>query len=192
MGNTQHREIEANFINIDVSALKAKLIELGATDHGEVLLKERIFYPERRVRTGHNRFVRLRQYPDKTLIAYKDRQQLTVDGTEEIEFEVGDLELATLFIERMGMFPVRIIEKRRHSLTCGDVLYDFDVWPFGKPILQIEGPSAEAVQQASEQLGLAWKDALFDSPVTIMTKHFGVDFEGHKVVTFEKLEKYDE
>lgn len=191
MGNSDNREIEANFINFDVDGLKAKLIELGAIDHGEILLKERIFYPQATTQGGTPKFVRLRVMPDKILLAYKDRQKETVDGTEEIEFGIDDLELATLFVQRLGYHYIRNAEKKRHSFTLQNVLYDIDIWPFGKPILQIEGSSAEIVRRASEALGLAWDDATFTAPSDIFLQQ-GIDFESYKTITFEKLEQYND
>lgn len=189
MGNTDNREIEANFIHIDAEELKRKLTELGAQDHGEVLLRERIFYPQQNPRRGTGKFVRLRSDGTRILLAYKDRQRATIDGTEEIEFGVDDLERATLFVERLGFFLVRILEKRRHHFTIGPVDIDFDVWPIVKPILQIEGPKSEAVQRVAAQLGLAWEDANFEQPSGFF-RHFGVDFESYKVLTFDRLEQY--
>lgn len=187
MGNTDNREIEANFINFDVDELKAKLLEMGAIDNGEVLIHERIFYFGEMILDGGERFVRLRSMHDKVTLTYKHHQKDAVDGTEEIEFTVGDLELAALFVERLGLKLSGIVEKKRHNFTLGTVTFDFDTWPTVAPFLQIEGPSEDEVKIAATELGLDWNSALFGSTKKILADHMNLNFDDYKLLTFDKI-----
>lgn len=49
------KEIETRFLEIDKPALIAQLNKLGATDHGEILLKEIIFYDKDHTWPGEGR-----------------------------------------------------------------------------------------------------------------------------------------
>lgn len=187
MGNTDNREIEAKFLDIDVEALQRKLMELGASDMGEELLEERAFdFAGSGPRA--NRFVRLRKNSKRIVVAYKHFTEGNVDGAEEIEFGVSDLELATLFIQRLGLHMKRQQEQRRHSYQLGDVSFDFNTWPNAPTFLEIEGPSEAAVQQAAAAVGLDWNKAVFENTLTTLVDRFNIPVHTYSIYSFEKIE----
>jgi predicted adenylyl cyclase CyaB len=125
----EHQEIEVRFLEIDKDDLITKLNELGAIDHGEELLDERIIFDKDLHWQKAAKFMRLRTKGGKTTLAYKDRQdphQPSAHGTEEIEFQVSDPELAQALLSRLGYEPFRYQQKKRHSFLLGNVHVDID------------------------------------------------------------------
>jgi adenylate cyclase class IV len=58
------QEIECRFLEIDKDKLIQRLLELGATDKGEVLLEEIIMYDPAEDWRKDNKFIRLRKAGD--------------------------------------------------------------------------------------------------------------------------------
>lgn len=183
------REIEANFVGVDIKDVKRKIVAIGAMDVGEVLIHERIFDFVQKTLNGGDRFVRLRSMGGRTTLTYKHHQQEAVDGTEEIEFGVDDLELAALFVQRLGLTLAGIVEKKRHNFRLGDVTIDIDIWPTAEPLLQIEGPSEARVKEVAKQLGLDWNQALFGRTKQILIEKLGLDLDQYTLLTFDKVVK---
>lgn len=184
-----NREIEARFLNIDVLRLKQCLLELGATDHGEVILEEIIIYDsEFKWRDVDRRFIRLRRHGSKTLMTYKHHLTDQIDGVEEIEFEVSDLAKAKLLIERIGLVPFRHQEKRRHSFIFQNVKIDFDTWPGVPTYVELEGENEDEIKNLSSQLGFNWKEAVFDNAKIILEKVYAVPVGSLRWFTFSRIE----
>ena len=161
--NPKNLEIEARFLEIDAKELKRKLKKLGAKDFGEKLVSEIIFYdkdltwlPKRK------KFVRMRKVGKEIKLTFKNRLAPgTIDGTEEIEFSVGDWDQTKTFLERLGLVAYREQEKKRHTFLLGKVTFDIDTWPRIPTFLEIEGPSESLIRKSASLLDLDWSDAVF-------------------------------
>lgn len=182
------REIEARFLDINVPALQSKLLDLGAKDLGEELYTERTFDFDANDLSGNTRFVRIRATSKGITLCYKHRQQDAVDGTEEIEFGVDNLELATLFVQRLGLTLAREQEQKRHSFLLGDVSFDFNTWPTAPTFVEVEGASEEAVRAGAEKVGLNWENAVFENALRVLVDRFNIPVDTYKTFTFERIE----
>ena len=73
---------------------------------------------------------------------------------EELEVQVDDPATAAAMLEMLGYRVILRYEKRRESWTLGECLVELDTPPHIGLFVEIEGPTAEAVQEARARLNL--------------------------------------
>jgi adenylate cyclase class 2 len=185
----EYREIEVRFLEIDKDALLAKLRELGAEDLGEDLLDEKIIYDDGLTwRDSPGTFMRLRTRNGKTALSYKHRTAQTVDGTEEIEFEVSDPSAAEALLNRLGYHMYRTQQKKRHTFKLGEVTVDIDTWPRVPTYVELEGFSESALREAAEKLNLDWETVELRNPRKVIEEVYGISVGTMTWFTFDKFE----
>jgi adenylate cyclase class 2 len=183
-----NKEIEARFLDIDKQELTDKLIALGASDKGDAVLTEVIFYDQENKWPSEGRFVRIRSINDTTKLTYKSNKAQTVDSAREIEFAVPDANLAEQFLENIGLVAFRHQEKKRHTFELNDVTIDIDTWPKIPTYVELEGPSEEQIKSVAKSLGFKWEDAVFDDARTIIQDRYGIPMGTMRWFTFDKFE----
>lgn len=183
--NINNREIEVRFLNINPQDLIKKLQSLKAKDEGEYKIVETIFYDTRW--SSKEKFVRVRKVKNKILVTYKHHQKHTATDTVEIELEVNNFNKAKEFIEALGPTAFREQEKIRHTFKLGNVSFDFDTWPKIPTYLEIEGISEEELKQATQSLGLDWKNATFENARVVIEKYYKIPVSTYKYFTFKKI-----
>ena len=189
MPNSQdNKEIECRFLEIDKAALISKLHELGARDLGETMLEQTIIYDKEAEWKKVGRFLRIRKVGEKTVLAYKEHNAHAVDGTLEIEFEVGDYKKAEQLLEKIGFPPFRHEQKLRHTFELGGITLDIDTWPRVPSYLEIEGSSEEELRKAAEMLGYDWKDADFHNVSWIIENKYDFPIRQMTWFTFDRFE----
>lgn len=186
----EHQEIEVRFLEIDKEALKKKLLSLGAKDKGEDLLEEIIVYDKDLAWRDEKPFkrIRLRVRKGEITLGYKCHQEETVDGTEEIEFEVSDKEKALVLLEKLGFVAYRHQEKKRHTFLLDDVTVDIDSWPRIPTYVEFEGPSGEALMVAAKKVGFDWKDAVFEDARAVIENRYHIPVGKMRYFTFTRFE----
>ncbi len=187
MSKNNHIEIEARFMEIDKAALLKKLKTVKAVDLGEKLLQEVIFYDRELLWREAGVMVRLRKAGKKVFLTYKRQIKIAPRGTEEVEFEVSDFPKAKIFLQKIGLLPFRVQEKKRHSFRLGKVIVDIDQWPKVPVYVELEGPSAEALKKPAALLGLDWRKVRFESPRKILEKEYGIPVSNLRFFTFKKI-----
>jgi adenylate cyclase, class 2 len=180
-------EIEARFKDIDISEIIKEVAKQGGQDTGEKFLEETIFYDKDLKWRDEGKFARLRTYDGKNIFTYKHIKRDSIDGTEEIEFEVSNPDQLKEFITRMGLIAFRTQQKRRHTLILDGVTLDIDQWPLIPPYLEIEGDSESKIRAVAEKIGLKWENALFIDARKII-EGYGIDVSKFAYFTFEKCE----
>jgi adenylate cyclase, class 2 len=188
-----NKEIEVKFENIDTDALKKRLSELSAVDHGEKLLTEKIFYDTDNTWQYQNKFVRIRGNGEVNYLTFKhfhDEQvsKRDIHDVTDVEFPIPDVDKATAFLECIGLVCFRIQEKKRHTFSYKGGLVDFDTWPKVPTYIEIEGSSEENVKEITADLSLDWECAIFQSAGTIIEKHLGKDWKNLRYWTFDRQE----
>lgn len=185
----ENKEIEVRFLEISKPLLLKKLTELGAEDLGEDLLEEIIFYDkEYKWRDVEGKFVRLRKSKKNTIMAYKHHKSETLNGVEEIEFNVTNSDKAKLFLERLGLVAFRHQQKIRHSFRLDDVIVDIDTWPKIPTYVELEGSSELELKKVAKQLELNWENVVFESARTIIEQRYNIPVSSMKWFTFDKFE----
>lgn len=187
--NTDNREIEVRFLEIDKDALIATLISLGATDFGEDFLTDTIYYDKAMTwREAGDKTVRLRQNKKGAKVAYKNHFEHSAHGTTEYEISVDNPDIAHLLLEAIGLEAYRKQEKKRHSLKLGEVMFDIDTWPRMPTYVELEGPSEDALKIAAEKVGLLWEKVIFENPRTVIEKYYNIPVGNMKYFTFDRFE----
>jgi adenylate cyclase class 2 len=187
--NPINREVEVRFLEIDASDLKRRLSELGAEDLGEDMYEEIIAYKDASWLEYKRKFIRLRKTKKGTSLTYKHQEKDTIDGTEEIEFEVSDFAQAELFLKRIGFdFFMRRQQKKRHAFKLNGVSIDIDTWPRIPTYVELEGDSEQIIKDAAKNLGLDWSKAVFENPRIVMEKYYNLPVATFHWFTFDKVE----
>lgn len=186
----QYQEIEVRFLEIDKNALIERLAALGAQDHGERLLNEKIVYkesPDWKTNTGG--WLRLRTENDSTKLTYKNRIQTdTREIIEEIEFEVGDPDAAEALLSRLGYVAYRNQQKMRHTFQLDDVTCDIDTWPRVPTYVELEGPNEDALMDAAARLGLDWRQVERRNARRVIEQVYGIPVGEMTWFTFDRFE----
>ncbi len=182
------KEIEARFLGIDKEGLVQRLHALGASDKGEALLSEIIFYDSENTWPNEGRFVRIRSSANGTTVAYKQNQAQTIDSATEIEFSATEPEQVEKFLEHTGLVAFRHQEKKRHTFIKDGVTIDIDTWPKIPTYVEFEGPSEEAIKAVAEMAGFSWTDAVFDDARKIIENRYSVPVGSYKWFTFDRCE----
>lgn len=182
------QEIEARFLEVNKDAMVNEILSLGATDKGEYLLSEVIFYDKENKWPDEGRFVRIRSCDGKTRLTYKHNKAQTIDSAREIEFDVPDAQLAEQFLEAIGLMPFRHQEKKRHTFLLDGATIDFDTWPKVPTYVEIEGISEANIKSVAEKIGLNWEDAIFDDARAIIQGRYDIAMSDLNWFTFDRVE----
>jgi adenylate cyclase class 2 len=180
------KEIETRFLDIKKDEFVKELTALGAIDKGEEKLEEIILHPADSSWIGKRKFVRLRKAQNKIKLTYKENVEQAADSAREIELEVSDLDKCVEFLSKLGLEPMRQLEKYRHTFVLGDVTLDIDSWPKIPAYVEIEGPSVESLKVACEKLHMDWEKR-FDGDAREVFRRYGYDLDNIVVITFDEL-----
>ena len=182
-------EIEARFLDINKEKLIDSLHKVGAIDCGEELLEEVIFYDKDfKWRDVEHKFIRLRKNNKKVVLTYKQHITHTVDGSEEIEFEIESLEKGINFLNKIDLLEARHQEKKRHTFTFNDVTIDIDTWPRIPTYVELEADSEEKIKETAILLGFDWNKANFENAGYIIENRYHIPVLSLKWFTFDKFE----
>ena len=162
-------EIEATFVDIDKTKLRAKLKSLGAKLIQPEILMRRIVFD-----ISHTSFARVRDEGNRITLTYKNHFSQDITGTEEINVEVNDYDSAIAFLKAVGLKAKAIQETYREEWELDGVEIDIDTWPWIPTYVEIEGPSAEAVTSVSQKLGFDMNDAHYGSVDEIYKLYYDV------------------
>ncbi len=170
-------EIELKILEINRSAVLQKLKRLHARKIFSGILKTVYFdFPHNELR-ARSQVLRLRRIKGKNFLTFKSRlpSNQTV-FSEEIEFEVGDFEKASHFLEHLGFKPVLSYQKKRVSYRLGNTRLELDQWlgRFKKiPLyLELEAHREKELFVALKKLGFSKKDAKAWH-TGLLLKHYG-------------------
>lgn len=181
------KEIEVRFLEINKDALIKKLAELGASDGGERLLDEIIFYDRELQWREKYKLIRLRSIGSVTTLTYKENFAQGINSAREIEFEVSDIRKATALLEELGLIAYRHQQKKRHPFQLRNVAADIDTWPGIPTYVELEGSSEGALQAVARKLGFDWSSAVFEDARTIIEKRYGIPVSTLRRFTFDRV-----
>ncbi len=185
-------EIEVKFHLQGFDLLRAALQARGARlEHGRTFEENLRFDNPQRSLARRGEILRLRRSVDVRL-TFKSPSQAAQGllGRPEIEVVVGNFDATRLLLDRLGFEVVVRYEKYREEYWLGPIAVALDELPFGS-FVELEGPSAEALQDAAGGLGLPWPSAFQGSYLSIfawLRTHRGLTAHD---LTFAELAGYD-
>ena len=151
-------EIEVKFLLPNLSLIRNRLLQLGAT-----LVRPRTY--ERNIRYDNawdglmrqGKLLRLRQDTD-AIITYKGDPGEDISSEvrvrEELEMTVEDFDMAASILERVGFEPRQVYEKYRETYEIEAVEVVLDEMPFGD-FVELEGEEI-SIRTVAQQLRLDW------------------------------------
>ncbi|MCR4322467.1 MAG: CYTH domain-containing protein [Candidatus Azambacteria bacterium] len=181
-------ELEAKFLDIDATKLRALLTEKGAIlIHPERLMRRRVYdYPDKRLKKIGG-WIRVRDEGDTVTLAYKQLTDRTLAGTKEISLVVEDFDTISNLLLAIGLNNKSYQETKRERWDLNGVEVTIDTWPWIPPFVEIEGISEEKLKGVAKQLGLDWSKAMHGSVETAYQAYYGVsdeEIDGWESITF--------
>lgn len=177
-------EVEVKFLVPTLTAVRQKLLELGAS-----LARPRVYEKNIRLDTPDEallqkrQLLRIRQDTAVTITFKGDPPAEVVSEAkvrEELEIETTDFETAVLIFQRLGFAPVQIYEKYRETLTWQNLEIVLDELPFGN-FVEIEG-DVSIIKQVAAQLGLDWNQRILANYLGLMAQ-----LQAHHQLPFRDL-----
>ncbi len=162
------QEIEVKFLNVDFDDVRARLKKLGAVCEQPMRLMRRVVidYPDRKMQTTGDSWVRVRDEGDKITLTFKKTTEHEFGGAHEIETIVGDYQKTIDIFLAIGLIVHTAQETKRETWKIDGVEVVLDEWPWLNPYIEIEGLSEQAVKDVAQKLGYDWNDAVFGSITT--------------------------
>lgn len=168
-------EIEAKYTNVNHDELREKLKVVGAELVTPMFTMRRTLFDYEDLRLDNKKaWLRVRQEADRVTMSFKQRSGLDIDSMKEVEVVVSDYESTRQILLESGLSIKAEQDQKREIWNLGECEVTLDEWPWIPTFVEIEGPSNEAVQSVSEQLGFIWGDAVFDSVDGLYLQHFDV------------------
>jgi adenylate cyclase class 2 len=157
-------EIEAKFLDADHEAMRIRLKDLGATcTHPNRLMKRSILdFPDRSIRKMGG-WVRVRDEGNKITLTYKQLNERSITGMQEVEVEVDDFERTRALLHAVGLKSVAYQETKRESWELDGVEIELDEWPWIRPFIEVEAHDEAAVWRVIDKLGLDREQACYGS-----------------------------
>lgn len=144
-------EVEVRLLNIDKDNLIKKLEEVGATLIGDWHQIRYVydFNPRK-----ENKWIRLRTNGITTTLAIKEVENLTENGTKELEIEVSSIEDTDKILEQLGYKKRSVQENKRIRYMLNNVEIDIDTWPKLNTYAEFEADSVEDIKNVFNILNL--------------------------------------
>lgn len=188
-------EIEVVFLNIEKATLEEKLQSIGAHKVKDIFYRHvAMDYPDYRLNKD-NSWIRLRDEDGEIILAYKKRLGVTSqdgstndEGMEEVEVAVDSYENTKLFLQKVGFIEKHEAEKKRTRWQKGSIVFDIDTWPAIPTFLEIEAPTWEDIDTATQELGFNPQERKICSANQIY-KMYGMDVDDYHRISFDGLVK---
>jgi adenylate cyclase class 2 len=177
-------EIEVKFLEINPDQIRSRLKKAGAELVApERLMRRRNF--ESPFMLSKNAWVRVRDESGRITMTYKQTNDLTVSGTQEVNLEVDDFDAARNFLKEVGLAEKGYQETKRESWLLDGVHLEIDTWPWLKPIIELEGESEQSLHEVASKLDLPWHHHLASDITLVYQKYY--DFEPHDLYHYPIL-----
>lgn len=142
-------EYESRILEVDIKKAINKLKSLSAIYVDDYVYTRYVYD----TKPAHeNKWIRLRSDGSKTTLTFKEFKSKTIDGTNELEIEVSDLEKTKELLKILGYEPRSIQENKRTRYVLNDVEIDIDSWPYIPAFIEVEGKNETEVNKVIDVL----------------------------------------
>lgn len=164
------KEFETKVLDINVSEIEKKLLDLGAKKQPQVLMKRWVFVFD----SFGNEYIRVRDEGDKITLTYKKKRGRGIGQTEEIEVEVNDFKKTAEILFKIPWQAKYYHESKRTLFLLKDIEFTIDLRPKIPAYLEIESLSEEKVKQGLSLLKLEGRD-VGDLHIKDVYLKYGID-----------------
>lgn len=181
------KEIEIRILNIDKKKFIEDIIALGAKKQSECLQKRYVydFNP-----INPKKWIRLRTNGVKNTITVKEIiDNQVIDGTNELEVEVSDFNIANLILKELGYVPRNYQENYRIIYNLNGVEISIDTWPKIPTYVELEAKSEELIKKLLSIIEYNEKDLTTLDVASIYMNVYGIDIMSIKELTFDSNSK---
>ena len=180
-----NHEIEAQFLNIDKTAIRQKLKDVGGVCTQPEIKMKRIIFD-----AGPHQFIRVRDEGNKIVMTYKNvENDKDILGTREVNIVVDDYDRAVELMKHTGLAVKAHQETLREEWELNGCELCIDTWPWIPSFIEIEGPTADQVWATADLLDLDKTAAKFGSVDSTYQHYYGVDCDtvnlATPVITFD-------
>ena len=178
-------EIEARLLDINEQEFIDKIKSLNATFVGDWFMTRNVydFVP-----ASDNKWIRLRSDGVKTTLTVKEVVTGEIDGTQELEIEVGDFDETNEILNRLGFFARGTQTNRRIRYMLDDVEIDIDFWPLIPTYVEFEADSVESITNLCKKLDIPF-DSLTTMSVPEVYAHYGKNVRDYPNIHLEEDRK---
>ena len=149
------KEIELRVYDIDKEELIKKIEKLNGKFINNY---EQVRYVYDFNPVKENKWIRLRTDGFKTTLTIKEYTSSKINGVNELEIEVSDMEKTNLIIEKLGYKKRSVQENKRTRYILNDVEIDIDTWPYLKTFVEFESKSKEKIYDVLKLLDIDIKN----------------------------------
>lgn len=149
------KEIELRVYDIDKEELIKKIEKLNGKFINNY---EQIRYVYDFNPVKENKWIRLRTDGYQTTLTIKEYTSSKINGVNELEIEVSDMEKTNLILEELGYKKRSVQENKRTRYILNDVEIDIDTWPYLKTFVEFESKSKEKIYDVLKLLDIDIKN----------------------------------
>ena len=161
-------EIEAKFINQYHDVIRTRLKAAGAVcvQPERLMIRANYDYPDDSLANNSRGWVRIRDEGDKVTLSYKQSDDKTLHGTQEINIQIDSFDKAHAFLQAIGMTKRKALQQtKRESWELDGVQIELDTWPWLQPFVELEAPNEALLRKVADKLGLDIANALHGSVI---------------------------
>ena len=178
------KEREVTILNIDEKDFIKRLLNVGAEKKDE-FLQRRYTYDFNPVIP--HKWIRLRTNGKTSTLTIKEiKDKQAIDGTLELETNVGDFDITNEILNTLGYIPKNYQENYRKIYLLDNTEISVDSWPLIPTYVEIEGKTNDDVINVLSKLGYTMDDVTTLDVVSIYKDIYGID-----ILAIEKL-KFEE
>ena len=129
-------------------------------------------------KSGIDEFIRIRTDGVKTTLAYKYRKGTGLSNTEELETEINNFDVAAEMFKKI-IPNYYYQENRRVTYKYKDAEITLDYWPMISPVMEVEAPQEETINNVIKELRIVAKNKGNISVAKIYAEN-GIDIHTYK------------
>ncbi len=154
------QEIEVKILEIDVTAVRQKISDLGAKKILDDELSYVILDDKKHSLFKEKKLLRVRKSKSEAHLCFKNKAKKgKLREAEETEVKVDNYEDTIKIFKKLGFVTRHKGKKHRESYKLGKVKYELDTMPGIPTYLEIESDNEKDLIKGVERIGFKLKDA---------------------------------